>query len=103
MAVVAMAEVPPFRAPGVPFASSERFETLVEHANVVIEHIVSSAMPVDTEYVQPQAEWVMLLTGSATLEVAGEVSEVGVGDWVFFPPGTSHRVTRTEPATRWLA
>ncbi|HEV8694337.1 MAG TPA: hypothetical protein VGQ93_09170, partial [Lysobacter sp.] len=53
-------------------AEGERFETLLSHKNLAIERIVSSAAMTPTEYVQTQDEWVAILQGEATLEVAGE-------------------------------
>jgi cupin 2 domain-containing protein len=83
--------------------TGEQFDEVLRTGNVVIEHIVSSATPEPVEYRQRQDEWVILLAGSATLEVAGERVELTVGDWVFLGSGVPHRVVRTAAGTRWLA
>ncbi len=48
----------------------ERFDTLVEQAGVMIERIVSTgqASPPGFWYDSPRAEWVVLLSGAASLE-----------------------------------
>ena len=70
-----------------------------------IERIVSSASPDPVVYDQTQDEWVILLEGSATLEIAGEPIDLGPGDHLFIPAHTPHRVlaTRPEPRCVWLA
>ena len=84
---------------------SERFETLVRCANVVVERILSSAHPDRSEYAQPQDEWVTLLQGRASLEVDGRTLELGPGDWIVIPAGTPHRVVATSsaPPCLWVA
>lgn len=84
-------------------AQGERFETLLAHRNLVVERIVSSAATIPTEYVQAQDEWVVLLQGDATLEVAGEAIELHAGDHVFLPAGTPHTVRRVSQGAVWLA
>lgn len=81
----------------------ERFEVLLRHKNLVVERIVSSADIVPTEYVQPQDEWVAMLQGDATLEVAGTCHELCAGDTLFLPAGTPHTVQRVAEGTIWLA
>ncbi len=84
-------------------AQGERFDTLLSHRNLVVERIVSSADTTPVEYLQSQDEWVVLLTGSAMLELAGEVLELHAGDSVFIPSGTPHTVRRVSHGARWLA
>lgn len=81
----------------------ERFEELLNHKNLVIERIVSSAATAPTEYVQRQDEWVALLQGEATLEVAGKPVELHSGDYLFLPAGTRHVVRRVTDGAIWLA
>lgn len=81
----------------------ERFEALLTHKNLVVERIVSSAAVTPTEYVQPQDEWVALLQGEATLEVAGKAVELRSGDYLFLPAGTPHTVQRVTEGAVWLA
>jgi cupin 2 domain-containing protein len=82
---------------------SERFEALLTHRNLVVERIVSSATAVPTAYVQAQDEWVALLAGEATLEVAGDPVELRAGDYLFLPAGTQHVVRRVTQGAVWLA
>lgn len=91
---------------GIPApATGESFETLLHHRNLVIERIASSATPEPHFYDQPQDEWVLLVQGQATLELAGEDLTLGPGDHVFIPAHTPHRVlaTSAEPPCLWLA
>ncbi|MET3134369.1 cupin 2 domain-containing protein [Oxalobacteraceae bacterium GrIS 1.11] len=81
----------------------ERFETLLGHKNLVIERIVSSSATTPALYVQTQDEWVALLQGNATLEVAGEAVELQAGDYLFLPAGTPHTVRRVSDSALWLA
>ncbi len=88
--------------PTVP-ESGESFATLAALGPVRIEHIISSDSPDTGEQVQGWDEWVLLLTGAAELEVAGERLALGFGDWVVIPAGTCHRVLVTRAGTQWLA
>jgi cupin 2 domain-containing protein len=86
-------------------ATGEDFLELRRCRNVVIERIVSSDRPDTHLYDQPQDEWVLVLEGQATLEIAGEALNLGAGDHVFIPAHTAHRVLATSPDPRcvWLA
>ena len=93
-------------APTTAAAAGEEFLTLLENSGVKIERIVSHshASPEDFWYDQDGDEWVMILTGSATLEFAGgEVIEMGAGDYLTIPRHLKHRVARTSQETIWLA
>ncbi|NEX19943.1 cupin domain-containing protein [Thiorhodococcus mannitoliphagus] len=83
----------------------EVFEDLLRCGRVKIERIVSSDQPEPTLYEQVQDEWVCLLQGRATLEIAGEEVALGAGDFRFIPAHTPHRVlgTSREPRCLWLA
>ncbi len=85
--------------------TGEVFEQLLQCRNVRIERIVSSAAPDPTTYDQPQDEWVLLLEGSATLELAGQSIALCAGNHLFIPAHTPHRVTATSAAPQcvWLA
>lgn len=87
------ADVPP---------SGEHFEPLLEIENVVIERIVSSGSPDPVEYRQKQHEWVLLVKGEATLDVAGAEVALTAGDYLFLEAGTPHRVTRAAEGSVWL-
>lgn len=86
-----------------PPPEGERFETLLAHKNLIVERIVSSAAIVPTEYVQTQDEWVLMVEGNATLEMAGEAIELKSGDHRFIPAGTPHTVRRVSEGALWLA
>ncbi len=86
-----------------PPSTGERFDTLVQQGNVVIERIVSGADITPTEYIQAQDEWVILLTGEARLDVAGEPVSLKAGDHLFLPAHTPHTVTQVSAGATWLA
>jgi len=83
--------------------TGERFTELAQMGNVVVESIVSSASPDDGVYLQAQDEWVMLVDGSAELDVDGDHVSLTAGDWMLLPAGVPHRVLRTSDGARWLA
>lgn len=84
-------------------AAGERFDALLRHRNLVVERIVSSARAVPTEFVQPQDEWVLLVQGTATLDIAGKAHALQAGDHVFLPARTPHTVTQVSDGALWLA
>lgn len=84
-------------------ASGERFEPLLHCRNVVVERIISSARALPAEFVQVQDEWVLLVRGTATLEVNGEAVRLDAGDHVFLPAGTPHTVRQVSEGALWLA
>jgi cupin 2 domain-containing protein len=86
-----------------PPATGERFETLLAHRNLVIERIVSSATLVPLRQAQTQDEWVVLLSGEASLEVNGQRVRLASGDTLFLPAGTPHTVERASEGALWLA
>ncbi len=86
-----------------PSPDGERFETLLEHKNLVVERIVSPASTIRAEYLQPQDEWVVLLNGEATMTIGGEPVELNVGDYVFLPARVPHTVERVSEGAVWLA
>ena len=96
-------------APPALSANGEVFETLLRGKDFRLERIVSTgqATPAGEWYEQEQEEWVVLMSGSATLRFVGpeEVMELVPGDWVMIPARRRHRVERTdagEPSV-WLA
>lgn len=84
-------------------AEGERFDTLLQHRNLVVERIVSSNSTTPTAYAQSQDEWVILVRGTATLEINGELKSLEAGDFVFLAAGTPHCVTQTSEGALWLA
>jgi cupin 2 domain-containing protein len=96
----------PDRLDGRPPATGERFDEVARlgpASTVVVEHIASSETPDDAVQREDHDEWVVLLAGTATLELDGVVVELGPDDHVLIRAGTPHRVLRTAPGTRWLA
>ena len=89
--------------------SAELAEQLLSARGVRMERIVSfgQSTPEGYWYDQKEAEWVLLLAGSARLAIAGETTEreLSVGDAVYLPAHCRHRVTWTDPQrpTVWLA
>ena len=86
-----------------PPSEGERFEALLRHRNLVIERIVSSATPDPADYVQSQDEWVLLVRGTAELEVQGEPVTLESGDYLFLPAGVRHSVRDVSVGAIWLA
>jgi cupin 2 domain-containing protein len=88
---------------------AESFLTLLQEPGFRLERIVSTgqATPAGEWYDQPQPEWVVLLTGSALLLIAGEAEprRLEPGDWLLIPAGVRHRVEWTDPdrPSVWLA
>jgi len=89
-------------------ATEEVFTELLSRPGIRIERIVSNGQstPVDAPYDQDHDEWVLLLSGSASLWIDGDGElDLRPGDHVLLPAHHIHRVTRTaanEP-TVWLA
>ena len=56
-------------------------------------------------YDQDEHEWVMVLQGSARLQLEDRTLELGPGDYINLPAHTKHRVqwTTTDQPTIWLA
>jgi cupin 2 domain-containing protein len=83
----------------------ERFAEWLRCKNVVIERIVSSDKPETVLYNQVQDEWVLLLQGTAHLEIDNRTVTLGAVDTIFIPAHTPHRVVKTskEPQCVWLA
>jgi len=76
---------------------------LLEHRNLVVERIVSSAAITPNPSVQSQDEWVVLVRGEAEIEVAGEALALKSGDHLFLPSGTAHVVRSASAGALWLA
>jgi cupin 2 domain-containing protein len=84
----------------------EQFQTLFENSAVKIDRIISQSYssPENFWYDQAEAEWVIVLRGTATLEFeTGGLVALNPGDHVMIPSHTKHRVHQTGPETVWLA
>ncbi|MDD2732576.1 MAG: cupin domain-containing protein [Desulfuromonadaceae bacterium] len=89
--------------------SEELFQTLAESGGARIERIVSDghASPPGEWYDQKWDEWVLLVSGGATLLFENNAAQIILlpGDHVMIPAGCRHRVERTDQTqkTVWLA
>ena len=89
--------------------AQEEITTLMSATDLRIERIVSrgQSSPPGFWYDQPQAEWVIVLTGSALVMFEGDSAPMRMepGDHVHIPAHRRHRVEWTDPAqaTVWLA
>jgi cupin 2 domain-containing protein len=87
----------------------EQITTLLQAPDVRIERIVSTghATAPDHWYDQDQAEWVLVLAGSAGLIFEGEAEPLLLepGSYVHIAAHVRHRVVWTDPSTPtvWLA
>ena len=87
----------------------EQVDVLVETAACRLERIVSiaHATPAGEWFDQDRDEWVVLLSGSASLRFEDEAAarELAPGDVVEIPAHRRHRVERTDAHTPtvWLA
>jgi cupin 2 domain-containing protein len=82
---------------------SEIFDTLLDHPNIKIIRIVSSDRVDEKIYIQDEDEWVVVLDGSATLEIDGKREELKRGDSIYIASRVPHRVVETIEGTLWLA
>ncbi len=89
--------------------AGERFDALLARPGLRIERIASlgQASPPDFWYDQDEAEWVVLLQGSAGLRFADEPETrvLQPGDWLYIAAHRRHRVewTAAGETTVWLA
>ena len=87
----------------------ELFSTLLETGCLRLERILSTGQhtPEGQWYDQERDEWVLLLQGRASLQIAGEAEprRLAAGDWLLLPARCRHRVEWTDPdqASIWLA
>ncbi|MDB5798947.1 MAG: hypothetical protein JWP36_2849 [Paucimonas sp.] len=90
-------------------AAQEQITALLQRPGLRIERIVSHGQcsPAGFWYDQAEHEWVLLLQGSAGLELEGEnaIRHLRPGDYVSLPAHCRHRVAYTAAgeATIWLA
>jgi cupin 2 domain-containing protein len=68
-----------------------------------IEQILSGQVATPADYLESTHEWVTVLAGGATIEVADERIDLAAGDWVLLPADVPHRLTRVDEGTSWLA
>jgi cupin 2 domain-containing protein len=95
---------------GIPeTVQEELFETVAASKNVRIERIVSEGQstPAGEWYDQGWDEWVLLLSGGATLRFESSADPVILtpGDHIMIPAHCRHRVEQTDAGQKsiWLA
>lgn len=83
----------------------EHSETLADNRHARLLRIISPPGFSSGQFLQQEDEWVMVLQGEGTLEVAGKRIQLAAGDSLRIPAGTPHRVvdTSTDPLCIWLA
>lgn len=94
----------------IPSELPAELETLLASGNAfTLKRIVSRGhcSPADFWYDQAEAEWVILLSGGATVEFDHDrpAAQLKAGDYLYIPPHCRHRVSWTDPdkASVWLA
>ncbi len=83
-------------------ATGETIAEVLRIGIVVVEQILSGEVEGPLDYLQEQDEWVVVLRGTAVLEVGGQRVDLGAGDWVLLPAHVPHRLVGVEPGTNWL-
>ena len=88
----------------LPKRGFETFDTLHSSDGLTIERIASNALSDGKWYDQDSDEWVMLVSGSATLEFKdGTLLEMHSGDHLLLEAHKAHRVNETSEDALWLA
>ena len=93
----------------LPESADEIFESLLATSGLKLERIIScgQATPPGEWYDQVMDEWVLLLSGSASLLIEGEETprRLAAGDYLLLPAHCRHRVEWTDPLVKtvWLA
>ena len=93
----------------VPDDAGESFSTLYKQVGLQIERIVSHghSSPPGDWFDQDQGEWVIVLSGSASLLFEDEPAarSLHAGDWLYIAPHRRHRVESTDSfvPTIWIA
>jgi cupin 2 domain-containing protein len=84
-------------------ADGERSVVLARGSGFTVEQILSGRLGAELEFRQDHDEWVMVVEGSAVVEVDGVPYELSRGDWMLLPAGVPHRLVSTVPGTSWVA
>lgn len=84
---------------------TESFTTLIEGKRFKLEHIISrgDSSPDNFWYEQAQDEWVVLMSGHATLTFEQANLDLKAGDAVLIPAQLKHRVSYTSVDAVWIA
>lgn len=83
--------------------TGEILEDILKYKNVAIKRIVSSAKLEKSTFYQEEAEWVLLLEGSAKIMMGEKDYTLAKGDFLFIPPKLEHTIVTVEAGTIWLA
>ncbi len=83
----------------------EIFNNLLSHKNVKINKIISPPNFVSEQFIQDEDEWVILLQGSAVLEINQTTTKLVKDSHIFIPAKTPHKIISTDANTEtiWLA
>ncbi len=84
-------------------ATGERHVTVTAVGAARVEEILSGDVRGPLGFLSEEDEWVVLLAGTARVELDGEEHLLTAGDWMLIPAGTPHTLHQVEPGTRWLA
>ena len=68
----------------------EIFNNLLSHKNVKINKIISPPNFVSEQFIQDEDEWVILLQGSAILEINQKITKLVKDSYIFIPAKTPH-------------
>ncbi len=83
--------------------TGEILEDILKYKNVAIKRIVSSSNLEKSTFCQEEAEWVLLLEGSAKIMMGEKDYTLSKGDSLFIPPKLEHTIVTVEAGTIWLA
>lgn len=96
-----------FELPDLQGLDQELFQDIIRTPGILIERIVSTGQvtPPGEWYDQERDEWVLLLSGNATLSFSNHAVDLKAGDYLLIPAHCKHRVDKTsdDPPCIWLA
>jgi cupin 2 domain-containing protein len=85
-----------------PAVGNETVDLLLARGGARIERIVSNRAGTGW-YDQDEDEWVLLLEGTASLQIGSETVPLARGDSLLLKAGEKHRVVSTSEDALWLA
>jgi cupin 2 domain-containing protein len=87
-----------------PPQNQELETTLLSHPNAKIKKIISPPHFKSEIFHQDKDEWVSLIQGEATLQLASTIHSLKAGDCIFIPANTPHQIINTSnhPLATWL-
>ncbi len=86
-----------------PLKDKEIFELLKEYKNVKIIKILSPTSLDEQEFLQEEAEWVVLLKGEVLMEIDGKKLLLQDGDSLFIDQKVPHKILKIKKEALWLA